>query len=58
VQALQLSPEQNQWFDITTDYFMLETTAKFQGSQFKMSTVFQMNDSGITIISREFGGAF
>ena len=58
VRALDLSPEQNQWFDITTDYFKLETTAKFHGAQFRMSTVFLLNDSGITIISREFGGAF
>lgn len=58
VRALELSPEQSQWFDITTEYFKLETTAKFQGAQFKMATVFELNDSGITIISREFGGAF
>lgn len=58
VRALTLSPEQTQWFDVTTEYFRLETTAKFQGSQFKMLTVFLINDSGITIISREFGGAF
>jgi general secretion pathway protein K len=58
VRALELSQEQSQWFDITTEYFKLETTAKFQGAQFKMATVFELNDSGITIISREFGGAF
>ena len=58
VQALALSPEQKQWFDVTTKYFKLNTTAKFQGSQFKLSTIFRLDDGGIIIISREFGGAF
>ncbi|MDT0595199.1 type II secretion system minor pseudopilin GspK [Glaciecola petra] len=58
VQSIQLSAEQRDWFDITTQYFKLNTKAKFQDSQFKMSTVFRVNEDGITIISREFGGAF
>lgn len=58
VQALELDPEKKQWFDITTKYFKLNTIAKFQGSQFKLSTIFRLDDGGITIISREFGGAF
>jgi general secretion pathway protein K len=56
--ALELDPEKQQWFDVTTEYFKLNTTAKFQGSQFKLSTIFKLDDGGITIISREFGGAF
>ena len=58
VQALDLSAEQKQWFEVTTKYFKLNTTAKFQTSQFKLSTIFRLDDGGITIISREFGGAF
>jgi general secretion pathway protein K len=58
VQTLELNPEQKQWFDVTTKYFKLNTTAKYQGSQFKLSTIFRLDDGGITIISREFGGAF
>ena len=58
IQDLNLSAEKQQWFDITTKYFKLNTTAKFQGSQFKLSTIFRLDDGGITIISREFGGAF
>ncbi len=57
VKALELSPEQQQWFDVTTKYFRLKTTAKFQGSQFRLSTIFRLDDDGITIVSREFGGA-
>lgn len=58
VQDLKLSAEKQQWFDITTKYFKLNTTAKYQGSQFKLSTIFRLDNGGITIISREFGGAF
>jgi general secretion pathway protein K len=58
VVALELDPIEKQWFDVTTKFFKLNTTAKFQGSQFKLSTIFRLDDGGITIISREFGGAF
>lgn len=58
VQAMDLSEEQIKWFDVTTKYFKLNTTAKFQGSQFKLSTIFRLDDDSISIISREFGGAF
>lgn len=57
VEALNLSAEQKQWFDVTTNYFKLNTTAKYQGSQFKLSTIFRLDDGVITIVSREFGGA-
>lgn len=58
VKALNLSAQQTQWFDITTKYFRLDTTAKFQGSQFRMSTVFKLESNDVIIYSREFGGAF
>jgi general secretion pathway protein K len=58
VLALDLDPEQKDWFDVTTKYFKLNTTAKFQGSQFKLSTIFKLDNDRIDIISREFGGAF
>lgn len=58
VQALNLSSEQKTWFDVKTNYFKLNTTAKFQGSQFKLTTIFRLEDGDITIVSREFGGAF
>lgn len=58
VKALNLSAKKIQWFDITTKYFKLDTTAKFLGTQFRMSTVFKLENDGVTIISREFGGAF
>ena len=58
VRALSLTPEQTQWFTTTTEYFRLYTTATFQGSQFRMSTVFKLESDNVVIISREFGGAF
>lgn len=58
VRALSLTPEQTQWFATTTEYFRLHTTATFQGSQFRMSTVFKLESDNVVIISREFGGAF
>ncbi|MFT6268159.1 MAG: general secretion pathway protein K [Alphaproteobacteria bacterium] len=58
VLALNLDPDRQAWFDVTTKYFKLNTTAKFQGSQFKLSTIFKLDSGGISIISREFGGAF
>ena len=58
VQALSLSKQQKSWFKVTTQYFRLNVTAKFQGSQFTLSTIFKVDSSEITIISREFGGGF
>ncbi len=52
----QLSQEQLDWFDITTQYFKLDTTATFQGSQFRMLTVFKIEEDSISVVSREFGG--
>jgi general secretion pathway protein K len=58
VQALSLSKQQESWFKVTTQYFRLDTTAKFQGSQFTLSTIFKVDSGEITIINREFGGGF
>jgi len=58
VQALSLSKQQKSWFKVTTQYFRLNVTAKFQGSQFTLSTIFKVDSGEITIISREFGGGF
>jgi len=56
--ALDLSPEQKQWFEVTTTYFKLNTTSKFQGSQFRLSTIFKLDEGKVSVVSREFGGAF
>ena len=57
VQALQLSQQREQWFKVTTKYFRLNTTAKVQGSQFTLSSIFKVEEGQIEVIGREFGGA-
>jgi general secretion pathway protein K len=56
VTALDLSPEQLQWFAITTKYFQLKTTARYNDAQFTLTTLFSLEDSAVTVIRREFGG--
>lgn len=58
VAASQLSAEQVQWFAVSTEYFKLNTRAKFNGTQFRMSTIFKLEGETVSVISREFGGAF
>lgn len=57
VSVLGLSAAQQQWFDVTSKYFKLNTTVVFQESQFRLVTIFKLEDDGVLIISREFGGA-
>lgn len=56
ITALKLTKEQQDWFDVTTQYFKLKTTAKYQDAQFRLSTVFKLENDKVTIVSREFGG--
>ncbi|MFW8591162.1 type II secretion system minor pseudopilin GspK [Glaciecola sp. 2405UD65-10] len=58
VEASQLTADQLVWFEVTTEYFKLNTRAKFNGTQFRMSTIFKLEDETVSVISREFGGAF
>ncbi len=57
VSMLGLTTAQQQWFDVTSKYFKLNTTVVFQESQFRLVTIFKLEDDGVNIISREFGGA-
>ncbi len=58
VSVLNLTAQQQEWFDVTSKYFKLNTTAIFQDSQFRLVTIFKIDNDGVSIISREFGGAF
>lgn len=58
VKAIAINTQQKPWFAVTTKYFRLDTRAKFQGTQFRMSTIFKLESDNVTVISREFGGAF
>ncbi|MEQ3654112.1 MAG: type II secretion system minor pseudopilin GspK [Glaciecola sp.] len=56
--ALNLTPEQQGWFTIKTNYFMLRIKTRYNEASFKMTSIFKLDDgdSGVSVISREFGG--
>lgn len=54
--AQNLSTEQNEWFAVTTEYFILHTKSRYNEASFAMSTVFNAGSSGkISVLRREFG---
>lgn len=56
IQALNLSNTQQEWFDVTTEHFILHTKTRYNKSTFKLSTVFYATQSdGVSILKREFG---
>lgn len=57
VAAQGLSDEQKQWFDVTTEYFILHTKTSYNNATFAMSTVFKVGESNdVQVVRREFGG--
>lgn len=57
VAAQGLTQEQKDWFDVTTQYFILYTKASYNNATFAMSSVFKIdNADSIKVIRREFGG--
>ncbi|WP_088331186.1 type II secretion system minor pseudopilin GspK [Lacimicrobium sp. SS2-24] len=57
ISALQLSEEQQGWFDVSTDYFMLYSKASYNDASFSMKSVLKVDDNNsVTVIYREFGG--
>jgi len=57
VAAQGLSDEQKEWFDVTTEYFILHTKTRYNNATFAMSTVFKVGESNlVTVVRREFGG--
>ncbi|UAA38908.1 type II secretion system minor pseudopilin GspK [Paraneptunicella aestuarii] len=57
VAAQGLTDEQKDWFDVTTQYFILYTKASYNNATFAMSSVFKIdNAESIKVIRREFGG--
>lgn len=52
-----LSDSQKEWFDVTTQYFILHTKTSYNNATFAMSSVFQLDESNnVKVIRREFGG--
>ena len=56
--ALNLTPQQKEWFTIKTNYFMLRIKTRYNEASFKMTSIFKLDDgeNGVSVISREFGG--
>jgi general secretion pathway protein K len=56
INALNLSQEQQEWFDVTTSHFVLRTRTKYNNATFAMVTVFAVDkNQTVTVLSREFG---
>lgn len=55
VAAQGLTDQQKEWFDVTTQHFILYTKTSYNNASFSMSTVFKVGESSnIQIIRREF----
>jgi general secretion pathway protein K len=57
LQSAQLTDEQQQWFDVTTEYFILHTKTRYNSATFSMSSLFHVaGATSVSVIRREFGG--
>ncbi|GBL04388.1 type II secretion system minor pseudopilin GspK [Glaciecola sp. KUL10] len=53
-----LNDVQKSWLSIKSDYFMLDTKTRYNGSSFNMTSIFNVFDaSNVEVISREFRSA-
>ncbi|MFC4698618.1 type II secretion system minor pseudopilin GspK [Glaciecola siphonariae] len=56
VTQLGLTAEQLDWFAIDTKYFKLISTTTYNDARFRLSTLFRVEDTTVTVVRREFGG--
>jgi general secretion pathway protein K len=57
IQALSLSNEQKEWFNVKTSHFILYTKTKYNNASFAMQTLFKVDTSNnVSIVRREFSG--
>jgi general secretion pathway protein K len=56
VTRLGLAQDQLEWFAIETKYFKLTTTTTYNDAQFRLTTLFNINDGAVKVVRREFGG--
>ena len=56
IQAKNLSAEQQAWFDVKTEYFMLQSKTHYNNATFSLQTLFKVEDNDVTVVSRQFGG--
>ncbi|GAB3014267.1 type II secretion system minor pseudopilin GspK [Bowmanella dokdonensis] len=57
ITALNLTDDQKGWFDVTSQYFLLQTRTRYNNASFSMSSLLVV-DQGSTpvVVRREFGG--
>ncbi len=56
VSALNMPAEREDWFDVTTQHFLLKVKTTYNNATFSMVTVFTVDDSqNVSILRREFG---
>ncbi|MCV2885807.1 type II secretion system minor pseudopilin GspK [Aestuariibacter sp. AA17] len=58
IQALNLSAAKQDWFDITTDHFILDTKSVYNNATFRMRSLLKLDNNKVKVIRREFGGAY
>lgn len=57
LQSAQLTEQQQTWFDVTTEYFILHTKTRYNNATFSMSSLFHVaSATSVSVIRREFGG--
>ena len=59
ISSLSLTSVEKDWFDVTTEYFILYTKTRYNNASFSMSSVFHVDGTNkISVIRREFGGKY
>ncbi|WP_100658554.1 type II secretion system minor pseudopilin GspK [Alteromonas flava] len=59
ITALELPQDRQQWFSVTTQYFILYTKTRYNNATFAMSSVFHVDaNKQVTVVRREFGGRY
>jgi len=57
VQAAQVTETQQEWLDVTTQYFILHTKTRYNKASYALSSLFYVpNPASVTVIRREIGG--
>ena len=57
IKALSLTKTQEDWFDVTTSYFILHTKTKYNDATFAMQSLLKIgNDKKVSVIRRDFSG--
>ena len=56
IQPKNLTTAQQAWFDVKTDYFMLQSKTRYNNATFSISSLFKVDNNNAKVVSRQFGG--